>query len=395
MEIFRFQAAHNPLYGRYLSLLKVDVQAVASLAQIPYLPIQFFKNYTVKTGEWQEEAIFTSSGTTSETTSRHYVRDLDFYKRNTVHGFQQFYGNPADWLVLALLPSYLERTGSSLVVMAEHFIQLSKHPQSGFFLNNVEELVGLLKQVAQPLSLPLTPKGEPNPGNTKLNPTDNRGSDNLESVTRPLTQPLTPKGEPKLGNTKLNPTDNRGSDNLESVGSPLGIRGRITGNPSTLQSFNPSILLLSVSFALLDLAERHSLDLQQVTIMETGGMKGRRRELTRSELHEALKTAFNAPAIHSEYGMTELFSQAYSKGDGLFYPAPTLRASTREITDPLTPQQPGKTGILNLIDLANLDSCSFIATDDLGRVFPDGSFEVLGRADSSDVRGCNLMVADG
>jgi hypothetical protein len=213
--------------------------------------------------------------------------------------------------VLALLPSYLERTGSSLVVMAEHFIQLSKHPQSGFFLSNMEELIALLKAVPQPQSEIRNPK---------------------------------------------------------------------------------SAILLGVSFALLDLAEQHPLDLRHVTIVETGGMKGRRRELTRSELHGQLMTAFNAPAIHSEYGMTELFSQAYSQGNGLFYPAHTLCATTREITDPLSPQQPGKTGVLNLIDLANFDTCSFIATDDLGRVFPDGSFVVLGRADNSDVRGCNLMV---
>ncbi len=328
LEIFRFQAAHNALYGRYLALLNIDIQQVETIAQIPFLPIQFFKNYAIKTGDWQEQTIFTSSGTTGETTSSHYVRDLDFYKQNTVHGFQQFYGDPSEWLVLALLPSYLERTGSSLVFMAEHFIQLSKHPQSGFFLNNTEELLALL--------------------------------------------PLTPKGESKSGRTEL--------------GSPSGGKGKsVIRNPQ-------STILLGVSFALLDLAERYSLDLQCVTIMETGGMKGRRRELTRSELHDILKTAFNSPAIHSEYGMTELFSQAYSTGDGRFRPASTLRAFTREITDPLTPQQPGKTGILNLIDLANLDTCAFIATDDLGRVFPDGSFEVLGRVDNSDVRGCNLLV---
>lgn len=312
LEIFRFQAAHNPLYRRYLSLLNVDCQAIKTVEQIPFLPIQFFKNYEVKTGDWQSATTFTSSGTTGETTSRHHVRDLDFYKKNTVKGFAPFYGEPSEWLVLALLPSYLERTGSSLVVMAEHFIQLSKHPQSGFFLNNLEELVGLLSSPAHPL-------------------------------TRPPAHPPT--------------------------------------------------LLLGVSFALLDLAERYQLDLQHVTIMETGGMKGRRRELTRSELHDTLKTAFHVPAIHSEYGMTELLSQAYSTGNGLFWPAPTLRAFTREITDPLTMQKPGKTGILNLIDLANFDTCSFIATDDLGRVFEDGSFEVLGRVDNSDVRGCNLLVS--
>lgn len=320
MEIFRFQATYNPLYGRYLALLNVDIQGFTSIEQIPFLPIQFFKNYEVKTGDWQPQTTFTSSGTTGTETSRHHVRDLDFYRQNTLNGFRPFYGDPANWLVVALLPSYLERTGSSLVVMAEHFIRLSNHPQSGFFLNNLDQLTKLL-------------------------------------------QPT------------LNPSNN---SNLHY--------------PSILQPFNPSILLLGVSFALLDLAEHCPMDLRHVTIMETGGMKGRRRELTRSELHGTLKAAFNAPAIHSEYGMTELFSQAYSSADGVFRPAPTLRAFSREITDPLTAQQPGKTGILNLIDLANFDTCSFIATDDLGRVFPDGSFEVLGRVDNSDVRGCNLMV---
>ncbi|MBI5917144.1 MAG: acyl transferase [Bacteroidetes bacterium] len=307
LDVFRFQAAHNELYARYISLLNVDIQRVTATSDIPFLPISFFKNYAVKTGHWQEQAVFTSSGTTGETTSRHYVRDLDFYKKNTVHGFRQFYGDPAKYLVLALLPSYLERTGSSLVVMAGHFIQLSRHPQSGFFLQNFDPLIQILRN---------------------------------------------PKSE---------------------------IRNRKT-------------LLLGVSFALLDLAERYPVDLQHVIIMETGGMKGRRREMTRTELHESLKTAFHTPAIHSEYGMTELLSQAYSAGEGKFSPAPTLRAFTREITDPLTLQATGKTGILNLIDLANFDTCSFIATDDLGRVWPDGSFEVLGRADNSDVRGCNLMV---
>ncbi len=306
LEVFRFQAAHNDLYGRYLSLLNIDVQKVKSAAAIPFLPIHFFKNYSVKTGNWQEETVFTSSGTTGETTSSHYVRDLDFYKKNTVKGFRQFYGDPADFCTLALLPSYLERSGSSLVCMAEHFIQLSRRPQSGFFLKNTGELVEILKTT------------------------------------------------------------------------------------------NSKTLLLGVSFALLDLAELKLLNpstLQlPLTIMETGGMKGRRRELTRAELHGILEPAFGVEAIHSEYGMTELFSQAYSKGEGKFNPVSTMRVFTREITDPLTPQRPGKTGVLNIIDLSNFDTCSFIATDDLGRVGEDGSFEVLGRMDNTDIRGCNLMV---
>ncbi|MFQ5446919.1 MAG: acyl transferase [Saprospiraceae bacterium] len=303
LEVFRFQAVHNPVYARYLSLLKIDFQKVGSAGSIPFLPIQLFKNHSVKTGDWEEETTFTSSGTTGAAASRHPVRDVSFYLKNAVAGFRHFYGDPAGYCILALLPSYLERTGSSLVCMAEHFIQHSSYPQSGFFLKNTDELLQVL------------------------------------AASRPK-----------------------------------------------------KALLLGVSFALLDLAERHQPDFRGVVVMETGGMKGRRRELTRHELHGILKKAFNVSAIHSEYGMTELFSQAYSKGEGRFLPAPTMRVFSREITDPLTAQQPGKTGVLNIIDLANFDSCSFIATDDLGRVFSDGSFEVLGRLDNSDIRGCNLMV---
>ncbi|MEZ4959896.1 MAG: acyl transferase [Saprospiraceae bacterium] len=305
LEVFRFQATYNALYANYLSLLGIEAPSVQTPDAIPFLPIQFFKNYTVKTGEWQAETIFTSSGTTGAITSSHPVHQLDFYKQNTVKGFQSFYGNPAGYCVLALLPSYLERSGSSLVCMAGHFISLSKHPQSGFFLDNLEALAEVLQA-------------------------------------------------------------------MKAAGAP--------------------VLLLGVSFALLDLAERFDLQLENAIVMETGGMKGKRRELTREELHMALKTAFHLTAIHSEYGMTELFSQAYSKGNGQFYPAPTLKVFAREVTDPLAQQGFGKTGVLNMMDLANFDTCSFIATDDLGRVFPDGSFEVLGRLDNSDIRGCNLMA---
>lgn len=309
LDVFRFQAAHCAVYRRYLSLLNIDIQSVRSIGQIPFLPIQFFKNHTVKTGEWTEAAVFTSSGTTGSATSRHYVKDLDFYLENTVKGFRKFYGEPSDWLVLALLPSYLERSGSSLVCMAEHFIQRSKYDESGFFLKNTDELLGVLQKEKR------------------------RG---LKEKSK--------------------------------------------------------VLLLGVSFALLDLAERQSIDVEGVVVMETGGMKGRRREMTRGELHGELTAGLGVKAIHSEYGMTELFSQAYSLGDGKFHPSPTMRALSREITDPLAPQAFGRTGVLNIIDLANLHTCSFIATDDLGRVGEDGTFEVLGRLDHTDIRGCNLLV---
>ncbi len=305
LQVFQFQARFNEVYSRYLSLLKIDAGSVRKMADIPFLPIQFFKNYSIKTGKWAAATSFSSSGTTGEATSFHHVRDIAFYKKNTERGFSRFYGAPSGYCVLALLPSYLERSGSSLILMAEHFIGLSEHAKSGFFLHNTTDLLDIL-------------------------------------------------------------------DELKKEQTPT--------------------LLLGVSFALLDLAEQHPVDLQGVIIMETGGMKGRRKEITRGELHHSLTRAFKVEHIHSEYGMTELFSQAYSTGQGIFRCPPTMKVLTREITDPLTLQKTGKTGVLNIIDLANLDTISFIATDDLGRVNPDGSFEVLGRLDNSDIRGCNLLL---
>ena len=307
LDVFQYQAAQNPVYRRYLELLGIPVAEVKTLAQIPFLPISFFKTHDLQTGVWSPEQVFSSSGTSGQSTSRHALRDEMFYQENAARGFAHFYGPVEKYAVLALLPSYLERSGSSLVFMADDFIRRSAYPQSGFFLYDTDEL---RRQLADSLA----------------------------------------QGQPTL--------------------------------------------LLGVSFALLDVAEQYPMDLSGAIIMETGGMKGRRREITRAELHQQLAQAFQVPAIHSEYGMTELLSQAYSKGEGRFQPAPTMRVFTREITDPLALQKAGRTGVLNIIDLANLDTISFIGTDDLGRCYPDGSFEVLGRLDASDVRGCNLMVAD-
>ncbi|WP_282783504.1 acyl transferase [Phaeodactylibacter xiamenensis] len=307
LQVFKAQAACNPLYQRYLELLGQTPGQVQRLSDIPFLPISLFKNHTIQTGEWQSEAVFSSSGTTGAISSKHLLRSKAFYQQSARRGFETFYGSLKNYCVLALLPSYLERSGSSLVFMVEDFIRQSGHPDSGFFLYNTDELLQILQKC------------------------------------RNSQQPT---------------------------------------------------LLIGVSFALLDLAEAHPTDLSGITIMETGGMKGRRRELTREELHAQLRQAFQVEQIHSEYGMTELLSQAYSTGNGLFRPAPTMQVRTREITDPFAQPATGRTGALNIIDLANLDTISFIATDDLGRVYEDGSFEVLGRLDASDVRGCNLMVAD-
>jgi hypothetical protein len=267
--------------------------------------VEFFKSHRIIREEMSPELVFESSGTTLSSPSRHHVSDLALYRDSFNRGFRLFYGSPGERCILALLPSYLERDTSSLVYMMDQLIGQSQVSDSGFYLDNLEELSHILQK--------------------------------------------------------------RNDDGIPT-------------------------LLLGVSFALLDLAEAHPQSLQNVIIMETGGMKGRREEITRSELHAQLKTAFQQQTIHSEYGMTELFSQAYSPGNGLFYPTPTMKVLSREITDPLQLQAYERTGALNIIDLANLDTISFIATEDLGKVYADGGFEILGRLDASDVRGCNLMV---
>lgn len=307
LDVFRYQAENNLVYREFLKLLGIKQAEIQRIEDIPFLPIELFKQYELQSGQWSVQQTFTSSGTTGSATSKHLVRDTEWYLENARRGFEYFYGDLKDFVILALLPSYLERQGSSLILMAQDFIEQSQSSRGGFYLYNQEELIQHLQNIQQE-------------------------------------QPAT------------------------------------------------KVLLLGVSFALLDLAEANAIDLGNVIIMETGGMKGRREEITRTELHQRLKAAFNQKNIHSEYGMTELFSQAYSKGEGLFLPCPTMRVLTREITDPLQLQSEQRTGVLNIIDLANLDTISFIATEDLGKVHPDGSFEILGRLDASDVRGCNLMV---
>jgi hypothetical protein len=307
LEIFQYQAAENFLYGKFIDLIGIDPERVGRIEEIPFLPVSFFKEFDIKSGDWQPAGVFTSSSTSGRIPSRHLVRDEGWYLRNARRGFEGFYGDISQYCVLGLLPSYLERSGSSLVVMVDDFVQQSDHPDSGFFLYNTHELVKVLERCLR------------------------------------------------------------------------------SGQPA---------LLIGVSFALLDLAEKHPIDLGETIIMETGGMKGRRRELTREELHAVLKDAFHVVSIHSEYGMTEMLSQAYSKGEGLFFPAPTMRTLAREITDPLALVGFGRTGAVNVIDLANIDTISFIATEDIGRVYADGSFEILGRLDMSDIRGCNLMVSE-
>ncbi len=306
LAIFRLQAEHNPVYAKWIELLGINTRAVSKLEEIPYLPIDFFKTQAVSLFSASAPEQFLSSGTGGYGASKHLVHDLDFYDRNCREIFQSFYPQKDDFFIAALLPSYLERSGSSLIRMAQDFINGSRDKDSGFFLDNLAELNDILARK---------------------------------------------------------------------------------------RAANVPILLLGVSFALLDLAESYPQNLSAAIIMETGGMKGRRKEMIRSDLHAILKDAFAVDEIHSEYGMTELFSQAYSKGKGVFECPPWMRVSTRQLEDPFSPAPKGKTGGLNIIDLANIDSCAFIETQDLARVGGDGNFEVLGRFDRAEVRGCNLMVS--
>jgi len=305
LDIFRFQIEKNPVYRDFCEYLGRTKNKVTSFKEIPFLPIHFFKSKKVVSSKNIEQSIFSSSGTTGQVTSKHYVTDIALYEKSYLKGFKSFYGNVSDYCILALLPSYLERSGSSLIYMVDDLIKKSNHPDSGFYLDEIDVLI--------------------------------------EKLLR-------------------------------------------------LDSQGKKVLLIGVSFALLDLVEKHQLNLKNTIVMETGGMKGRRKELIREELHDILKKGFGTKTIHSEYGMTELLSQAYSQGNGIFKTPPWMKILIRDTEDPLTLQEIGKTGGVNVIDLANINSCSFIATQDLGKKYNDESFEILGRFDNSDIRGCNLMV---
>ena len=307
LKVFYYQARHCRVYRDYLAGLDVNPDSVREIEEIPFLPVEFFKSHTVLVEGKTPEAVFESSGTTLLTPARHHIAELSIYRNSFTKSFNRFYGAPDNYCMLALLPSYLERSASSLVYMMDHLIGESEHPDSGFYLDNLSELAEVLRW--------------------------------------------------------------RTADKLPT-------------------------LLMGVSFALLDLAELHPLALgDNIIVMETGGMKGRRKELVRNELHDILTSSFGIPVIHSEYGMTELLSQGYSSGKGIYRSPPWMQVLVRDPNDPLSLLRAGQTGGLNIIDLANLYSCAFIATGDLGKVYIDGSFEVLGRYDHSDIRGCNLLVS--
>jgi len=304
LEIFKFQAKNCTVYTDFINFLKVDIKSVKAITNIPFLPIQFFKSHKVVANQNPIQQTFLSSGT-GGIQSQHFVTDISIYEDSYRNGFKHFYGNIEDYTVLALLPSYLERNGSSLIYMVDDLIKKSKNTESGFFLENTQKLTKIIEKSLK--------------------------------------------------------TDKK-------------------------------LLILGVSYALLDLVEKYKFDLKDVIIMETGGMKGRRKEMIREELHQILCDGFGASKIHSEYGMTELLSQAYSKGNGVFETPNWMKILVRDTEDALTLLPNGKTGGINVIDLANINSCSFIATQDLGKKLSENKFEILGRFDNSDIRGCNLLI---
>ncbi len=305
IKTFQYQAMHNIVYSNYLKFLKIDPSSVTKLQDIPFLPIEFFKNFEVKTGKKPIEIIFQSSGTTGHQRSQHFVADAAFYKKISIKIFESFFGSISQFAFIALLPSYAERNGSSLIYMVEHFIGKSAKPDLPFYLNNYEEMLSQL---------------------------------------------------------------------------------------SDCKAKGLKTILIGISFALLDLAEQFKPDLQNCIVMETGGMKGKRKEMVRESLHEILNLGLNTISIASEYGMTELLSQAYAPENGEFSSPFWMKIMLRNTDDPFDKSEIIKRGGVNIIDLANIDSCAFVETKDLGEILPNGKFKILGRFDNSEIRGCNLLI---
>jgi len=305
IDIFHHQYKSNEIYKNFVDNIKVNPSDVKIISDIPFLPIEFFKTFKIKSNKKIAEIVFSSSGTTGSVTSKHYVTDLSVYQDSFRKAFEHFYGDVKNYCILALLPSYLEREGSSLVFMIDDLIKKSENKNSGFYLYNIGDLVSKIRE---------------------------------------------------------------------------------------MEHQKKKVILFGVSFALIDLIEKHTINAPNIIIMETGGMKGRKKEIIRAELHKKLCNGFGVQSIHSEYGMTELLSQAYSSGSGIYKTPPWMKIIIRDINDPFSIIGENKTGGINIIDLANYNSCSFVASQDLGKLFNDNSFEVLGRFDTSDIRGCNLMI---
>lgn len=306
LQLFQKQYQQIPVYHSFVNALNIKPTQVSTVADIPFMPIEFFKDYKVLANDHKAELVFKSSGTTGMQRSQHFVKSANIYEESFLNGFEYFYGNISEYTILALLPSYIENGDSSLVYMADHLIKMSKNTDSGFYLDNYSKLIDKLNK---------------------------------------------------------------------------------------LQKTNKKVMLLGVSYALLDLLEIDTFDFPPLIIMETGGMKGRRKEMVREELHSLISKGFRVDKIHSEYGMTELLSQAYSQGDGIFSCPPWMKIMIRDVNDPLSLLEDGKSGAINIIDLANIHSVSFLATKDLGKISAPNEFQILGRFDNSDIRGCNLLMA--
>ena len=305
LDIFRYQSVENEIYSEFVRALGVDISSVTDIKTIPFLPIELFKSHTIQCGTEVPEIVFSSSGTTGAIQSKHPVKDISVYVESFRKGFEYFYGDISEYTLLALLPSYQERDGSSLIYMVDDLIKISKNTDSGYFLYNHDELYSVLLR---------------------------------------------------------------------------------------LKAQEKKTILMGVTYALLDFIEAYTINFPDLTVMETGGMKGKRKEMIREELHKILCAGFGVKEIHSEYGMTELLSQGYSKGEGKFSCPPWMQVFIRDTNDPFSILEAEKTGGINIIDLANLHSCSFLSSQDLGKKYADGSFEILGRFDNSDIRGCNLLV---
>jgi hypothetical protein len=304
MEVWKYQYENNALYRNYCELLNFGPDTIRQVDEIPYLPIAMFRQHDVKTGQWESQKVFRSSGTTGSIQSKHAIRNLDWYHDIAKNCFTGAFGAPEQFAWIGLLPSYLERSDSSLVEMVHYFMSVSNHPENIFLPKIDDDIIHVLERLRQ----------------------------------------------------------------------------------QKVQT-----MLIGVSFALLDLFSRTDVPVwNELLVIETGGMKGRGREITRDELYIQLRKYNTNVGIASEYGMTELLSQAYM-ADEHFVPGPTMRVRVRDISDPLRLMGHRQRGIINIIDLANIDTCAFIATDDVGISYPDGNFDVLGRVDNSDLRGCNLL----
>ena len=305
LDIYNFQYENNMVYQSYCNMICEDPTDVNEINKIPFLPISFFKTKKILSTD-NFEKVFYSSGTTTNSRSKHFISSLKLYQKSFINNFKLNYSDITQYTILALLPNYYDNKDSSLIYMIEKLIKLSKSKESGFFL---DDYVNLSKKLIE----------------------------------------LDTKKERKT-------------------------------------------ILIGVPYALLDMIDFNQFQLNNTIIMETGGMKGKRKEMVRTELHEKLKRGFGVSKIHSEYGMTELLSQAYSKGDGVFKTPSWMKVIIRDINDAQNLDFNKKSGAINIIDLANYNSCSFIATDDMGKYINDDEFELIGRVDNSDIRGCNLLV---